>query len=222
MEKDLKYLVNINGVQMHIMQKSSQNYGVLFDPYMCDFNNDADMISYFIRGCSVEVSDLNLDLMDNLSKKYNNNGIVEIGVSRNGPRSFTNTILKNKPDDIIYLGIDINDKSYLNNTSKNIYTIQASSFDQSTIREYMDKVNLKSISLLFIDGDHSVNAVINDWKYADLLSDNGIVIFHDSNYHPGPSIFLYCIDPKLFRVEKYFNDIVDDYGMAVAYRIYNE
>lgn len=221
MEKDLKYLVNINGVQVHVMRKFTQNYGVLFDPYMCDFNNDADT-AHFTKGCSVEVSDLNLGLMDKLSKKYNTNGIVEIGVSRNGPRSFTNIILKNKPDNIVYLGIDINDKSYLNDNSKNIYTIQANSFDHSTIREYMDKVNLKSISLLFIDGDHSVNAVINDWKYADLLSDNGVVIFHDSNYHPGPSIFLDCIDPKLFRVEKYFNDIVDDYGMAAAYRINNE
>jgi len=219
MEKDLKYLVNINGVQIGIMQKTSQNYGVLFNPYMLDFNNDADTISYFIKDCSVEVSDLNLLLMDNLSKKYNTHGIVEIGVSRNGPRSFTNTILKNKPDDTIYLGIDINDKSYLNDSNKNIYTIQTNSSNQSVVREYMNKINLKKISLLFIDGDHSVNAVINDWKYSDLLSDNGIVIFHDSNYHPGPRIFLECIDPKLFRIEKYFDNIIDDYGMAIAYRI---
>ena len=218
----MNYAIKINGVEIQMTQKPTQNYGVLFDPYMRDFNNEADTISYFIKDCSVEVSDLNLALMDNLSKRYITNGIVEIGVSRNGPRSFTNTILNNKPDDIIYLGIDINDKTYLNNDDKNIYTIQTNSLNQSVVREYMDKINLKQISLLFIDGDHSVNAVINDWKYSDLLSDNGIVIFHDSNYHPGPSVFLNCIDPKLFRIERYFNDIIDDYGMAVAYRIYNE
>ena len=215
----MNYAIKINGVEIQITQKPTQNYGVLFDPYMRDFNNEADVISYFIKGCSVEVSDLNLALMDNLSKRYNTNGIVEIGVSRNGPKSFTNTILNNKPDDTIYLGIDINDKSNLNDNDKNIYTIQTNSFNQSVVREYMDKINLKQISLLFIDGDHSVNAVINDWKYSDLLSDNGIVIFHDSNYHPGPSLFLNCIDPKLFRVEKYFSEIIDDYGMAVAFKL---
>lgn len=218
--KDLS--ISINNVFIQLIQKPTKNYGVLFDPYMCDFNNDADGISYFTRNCTHEVSDLNLDLIDKLSKEYNNSGIIEIGVSRNGPRSFTHTILKNKPDNIIYLGIDIDDKSYLNNNDKNIYTIQIDSFDQSIIREYIKKINLEQISLLFIDGDHSVNAVINDWKYSDLLSSNGIVVFHDTNYHPGPNIFLNCIDPKLFRIEKYFDNILDDYGMAVAYRIYNE
>ena len=219
MEKCMNYTISINGVMVQITQKPTQNYGVLFDPYMVDFNNDSDTVAYFIKGCSVEVSDFNLALMDDLSKKYNTNGIVEIGVSRNGPRSFTNTILNNKPDDIVYLGIDIDDKSNLNNNDKNIYTIQTNSINQSVVREYMDKINLKQISLLFIDGNHSVNAVVNDWKYSDLLSDNGVVIFHDSNYHPGPSVFLNCIDPKLFRVEKYFTTIADDYGMAVAFKL---
>jgi cephalosporin hydroxylase len=189
---------------------------------MCDFDNSADTILSFFKTCPVEVSERNLNLMDDLSKKYNTHGIVEIGVSRNGESSFTHTILKNKPDDTIYLGIDMNDKSNLNNSDKNIYTIQANSFDQSVIREYINKINLKQISLLLIDGDHSVNAVINDWKYSDLLSEDGIVVFHDSNYHPGPNIFLNCIDTKLFCVKKYFNDIVEDYGMAVAYRINNK
>jgi len=215
----MNYAININGITIQMTQKPTQNYGVLFDPYMRDFNNDADTISLFIRGCSVEVSDLNLGLMDILSKKYSTDGIVEIGVSRNGPRSFTNTILKNKPNDTIYLGIDINDKSYLNDNNKNIYTIQTNSSNQSVVRQYMNQINLKQISLLFIDGDHSVNAVINDWKYSDLLSDNGVVIFHDSNYHPGPSVFLNCIDPTLFHVEKYFSNVVDDYGMAVAFKL---
>ena len=77
---------------------------------------------------------------------------------------------------------------------------------------------MDKLSILFIDGWHSLNAVINDWQYVDMLSDNGIVVFHDTNYHPGPTIFVEAIDGKMFRVEKYFES-QDDYGVSVAYRI---
>ena len=154
-----------------------------------------------------------------LSNRYNHSGIVEIGVSRNGPLSFTNKILQNKPDNIKYLGIDIEDKNNLNNLEKNIFTIKANSFDQQLIRSYLKEIQLTKISLLFIDGWHSLNAVINDWKYTDLLSDNSAVVFHDTNYHAGPSIFLDCIDPRLFKINKFFHNITDDYGMAVAFKL---
>tara|TARA_A100001515_G_scaffold134008_1_gene123676 strand:+ start:5245 stop:5826 length:582 start_codon:yes stop_codon:yes gene_type:complete len=40
----------------------------------------------------------------------------------------------------------------------------------------------KTFDLIFIDGDHSTDAVISDFKYADLLiKDGGIIVFDD--YH---------------------------------------
>jgi cephalosporin hydroxylase len=129
-------------------------------------------------------------------------GIIEIGISRNGPRSFTNDLLSNKPDHLKYLGVDIEDKSYLNNVDKNIFTIKENSFNRESVESYVSEIGIQKISILFIDGWHSVNAVINDWGYASLLSENSVVILHDTNYHPGPTILVESINKKLFRVEK--------------------
>lgn len=215
----MKYTKKINNIDILVEQKSTNIHGILFEPYMLEFNNDEDIVRSCFRSCSKEVSDANLELVNTLSSKYNHTGIVEIGVSRNGELSFTNKILQKKPDNIKYLGIDIENKSSLNNLEKNIYTIKSTSFDQKSIRSYLNDIGLTKISLLLIDGWHSLNAVINDWKYSDLLSDSGIVIFHDTNYHAGPAVFLDCIDPNLFKVEKFFNNITDDYGMAVAFKL---
>jgi 23S rRNA U2552 (ribose-2'-O)-methylase RlmE/FtsJ len=184
---------------------------------MANFNNDADGES-FTRGCSQEVSKQNFELVERVAKDYMTDGVVEIGVARNQLGSFTYAMLNNKPDTVPYLGIDINDKSFLNDIDKNINTIQSDSFDQETVRNYMKEIGMEKISVLFIDGWHSVNAVINDWKYSDMLSENGIVIFHDTNYHPGPAVFLEYIDKELFRVEKHFEG-QNDYGVGIAYRI---
>jgi len=215
----MTYTKNIKNIDILVEQKKTNKYGMLYEPRMIELDNDLDCISYCFRQCSQEVSNDNLQLMNFLSNKYSHAGILEIGVSRNGPLSFTNKILENKPDNIKYLGIDIENKNYLNNLEKNIYTIRSSSFDQVSIRSYLNDIGLLKISLLFIDGWHSLNAVINDWSYCDLLSDNSVVVFHDTNYHPGPSIFLDCIDPNLFKVQKFFDTIIDDYGMAVAFRL---
>lgn len=207
----------INGWDVNILEFPTNIIGLKFKPQLEDkYDNDAD-IAYFHRGGFIEVSNQNFELMDSLAKKYCTHGVMEIGVSRNGEGSFTRAILNNKPDDVIYLGVDLDDKTYLNNKDKKVYTIRENSFNQDSVRNYIKEIGMEKISLLFIDGWHSVNAVINDWLYSDLLSDNGIVVFHDTNYHPGPAIFLDAIDENLFKIETYFEGA--DYGMAVAYKI---
>ncbi len=166
----------------------------------------------------MEVSNENYNLMDELSKKYSTHAIMEIGVSRNENGSFCNAIFKNKPDNIPYVGIDIVDKTYLNNSSKNIYTLHENSFNQINVRNYLKQIGIDKLSMLVIDGDHSINAVINDWRYSDLLSDNGIVVFHDTNFHSGPTILVEAIDNTKFDVVKYFENNFD-YGMCVAYKL---
>ena len=209
--------VVINGQLITVNEEPTNIWGITCKPQMANFNNDADGES-FTRGCSREVSNQNFDLVERVAKDYMTSGVVEIGVARNEMGSFTYAMLNTKPDSIPYLGIDIHDKTFLNNKEKNIYTIQEDSFNQETIRNYMKEIGMEKISVLFIDGWHSVNAVINDWKYTDMLSDNGIVIFHDTNYHPGPAVFLEYIDKELFRVEKHFEG-QNDYGVGIAYRI---
>ena len=207
----------INGHIVEVREDKTDIFGLSFLPQMTGYDNDEDW-SAFTKLCSVEVSSQNYKLVESITKNYMSHGILEIGISRNEMGSFTQAIFRSKPDNIKYLGVDLDDKTYLDNAEKNIFTIRENSFNRSNVKSYAKKIGLEKISILFIDGWHSLNAVINDWQYVDMLSDNGIVIFHDSNYHPGPTVFVEAIDSSIFRVEKHFEG-QDDYGVAIAYRI---
>ena len=212
-------IIDIFGKVVEIDEKSTDIFGLSFWPQMRNYDNSRDWESFTVWHTR-EVTDGNFTLVDHVSSKFMSHGVVEIGVNRNGDRSFTQALLKNKPNHIPYLGIDVDDKSYLNDPAKRIYTIQSNSFDQERIRDYMRSEGIEKISLLFIDGDHSVNAVVNDWRYTDLLSESGVVMLHDTVSHPGPRVILEAIDQRMFRVEKHFPN-EDDYGLAIAYRISN-
>ena len=209
--------VLVNGILVEIEAQKTDIFGLSFLPQLKKVNNDEDW-SFFTRPCSTEVSGQNFNLIKEISGDYMTHGVMEIGISRNGMGSFTQALFQNKPDNIKYLGVDLEDKTYLNDPMKNIYTIQENSFNRDSVKQYAKEIGLEKVSILFIDGWHSLNAVINDWQYIDLLSDNGIVVFHDSNYHPGPSVFVEAIDKSVFKVVKYFEN-QDDYGIAIAYRI---
>jgi hypothetical protein len=210
-------IININGFQVDVAEVPTTIPGLLFMPQMRNFHNNEDW-SRFTKGRPVEVSHADYNLAHEVGAQYMTHGIMEIGVSRNGAGSFTNALLTAKPDNIPYLGVDLDDKSYLDNAEKRIHTIRSDSFNQLMVREKARSIGMDKISILFIDGWHSVNAVINDWLYSDLLADNGIVFFHDTNSHPGPTVFLHAIDPTQYRVEKHFEDL-DDFGVSVAYKI---
>ena len=212
-------MLTINGRYVEISQLDTEIYGLKFKPqFVGMYNNDADEESFTTRRGIDEVTQRNFDLMKEVSAKYMTHGVIEIGVSRNGDGSFTKAILDNKPDTIPYLGIDIEDKRYLNSDYKKIYTITENSLNQQAVRNYAKEIGMDKISLLFIDGWHSLNTVINDWMYADMLSDDAVVMFHDTNNHPGPTAFLPAIDETKFRVEKFFEN-ENDYGMSIAYKL---
>jgi len=213
--------MKINNISIEIEKKITNIHGLTYIPQITNFGENANNEEGlpFTYGYTVEVSRNNFLLMEELTKKYAKKSIVEIGVNRNGQNSFTWAMLNNKPKDVIYLGIDIEDKSNINDTKSNIYTIQANSYNQEQIRNYMKEIKLNEISILFIDGGHSVSDVINDWKYSDILSENGIVVFHDTNYHPGPVVFLEAIDKKIYKVDKFFTNEPGDCGMSVAYKL---
>ena len=209
--------IKINGIDIDVSHSETEIYGLKNIPKLIHYDNNSDGAP-FTRMCSTEVSKQNYELVESISKNFMSHGIVEIGVSRNGEGSFTNAMLKNKPDSIPYVGIDIDDKSYLNNEEKKIFTLISDSHDQDKVRDFIKKIGIEKISILFIDGNHSVNSVINDWKYVDLLTEDGIVILHDTNYHPGPAVILDSIDDQKFRIEKHFEN-QDDYGVTIVYKI---
>jgi hypothetical protein len=213
-------ILNINSAEVRIQENESNIKGLKFIPQITNFGpkgNDEDQLP-FSTGFAIEVSPSNFFLTEELTKKYAKHHIVEIGVHRNGQNSFTRAMLNHKPKNSKYLGIDLESKTFLNNQENNIYTIQANSFEQERVRAYMHEIGIDKISIFFIDGWHSVNTIINDWKYTDLLADDGIVIFHDTNYHPGPPILLEAIDKNLYDIKKYFENDRADCGMAVAFK----
>jgi hypothetical protein len=166
-------------------------------------------------GPPVEVSDANYAVCEEVIRSLGDccKVIVEIGVNRNGERSMTHAYLKNKSDDCIYVGIDVEDKILLNNDEKRIHTIKTNSFNQAQIREFLTQLGIEKIDILAIDGWHSVNTAINDWKYADMLSDNGVVVLHDTNLHPGPICLFEAVDETLFDKVRHCTEYTD-YGIA--------
>lgn len=148
--------------------------------------------------------------------------IVEIGVSRDTKfyRTSTYVFLNNKRSDCVYLGVDIEDKTYLNNADENIHTIQTGSENISKVVSRLKKLGQKQIDFLFIDGWHSINQVLTEWEYTKYLSPNGIVCLHDTAYHPGPYFLINNIDRKKFHViPNDCEDIKEDYGIGYVWKI---
>ena len=137
---------------------------------------------------------------------------LEIGVCRNGENSSTHTILKNLPIDGIYLGVDIADKSFLDNTEKGIHTIKASSSNYEEVVSKLNSIGISKLDFIFIDGWHSVNQVLLDWEYTKILSDGGVVAFHDTTAHPGPNLFMKFLNTTLWEVHP--NLCPNDHGLG--------
>ena len=200
------------------IDESIQIDGLIGYPQFIDADeNDRD---YGVRYASREIQQCELDLISETAKLYSTEAILEIGVARdkNGLDSFTYKYINEKSDTIGYVAVDIDDKSFLNDESKKIYSIQCKSEEQEKIRQFLKEKGIEKISILSIDGWHSLNAVINDWKYTDLLIKGGVVIFHDSNYHPGVHCFIPFIDTTKYEVKKYFEG-EDAHGITIAKKL---
>lgn len=200
----------------NIIQLPTVVYGLKFFPSLePKISNDKDDPAYGWHH-GPEVSDCNLLTVAEVVKKLGNSCscIVEIGVHRNESRSMTNILMDNRPIGSTYLGIDLDDKGYLNNYDKKVYTVKCNSHDQKTIRNKLRSIGIDKIDLLMIDGWHSVNTCVNDWSYTDLLSDHGVVILHDTNAHPGSVALYHAVDEQLFEKHRLCTS-TDDMGISV-------
>lgn len=145
--------------------------------------------------------------------------IVEIGVCRNEyHQTSTSIFIDNKRPGDVYIGIDISDKSFLDDPSRGVFTIQSPSQDFDRIFDFFNSVGISEIDLFMVDGWHSVNQVYTEWTYTQLLSSRGVVVFHDTNAHPGPYFMMKSIDSNMYDVRKYMTD-VQDWGIGVAIRL---
>ena len=148
--------------------------------------------------------------------KDNCKAILEIGVCRFGPGAFTYVLLNNKKVETKYIGIDIEDKRFLNDIDKNIHTIQnnSSNYEENVLS--FRALGVDKFDFIFIDGDHSINQVLRDWEYTDLLSDTGIVGFHDTSIHPGPTKFIKALNRSKWNVVE--NLCPKDWGIGFIWR----
>jgi len=147
--------------------------------------------------------------------------ILEIGVSRDTNKSATSTsiFLDNKRKDCVYLGVDIETKTYLDNKKENVNTLICRSEKVDFIMNHLRSLGVYEIDFLMIDGWHSINQVMTEWEFTNWLSPNGVVAFHDTAYHPGPHRFVnnldttkWCVIPNACAEETH------DYGIGFAWR----
>lgn len=204
----------------HITPQPTMVYGLNFFPSLephC--SNDQDLPNWGWHTPLAEVTDCNLsvvkDVMIELGTKCQN--ILEIGVNRNDLRSMSQVLYNFRPKTGKYLGVDLDDKSYLDDSSIGIYTIKTNSHNQLLIRQKLAELGMQNIDLLFIDGWHSVNTCVNDWMYTDILSPHGVVILHDTNAHPGCVSLYHAVNENLFKKQRLCTNI-DDHGISVFWK----
>jgi len=199
-----------------IERKPTDIWGLKFLPHI-PLHDDRDG-PLFSWPKNQEVSDCNLAIVigeiERLGDRYK--ACMDIGVARNGERSMSHRYHGLKPKGAVYVGVDVEDKSFLNNPDENIWTIQANSHEQDRIRSFLKEKGVDKLDILAIDGWHSVNTTMNDWRYADLLSDHGVVIVHDTNHHPGDIALCEAVDENLFDIIRSCTSY--DSGIAVFRR----
>ena len=200
----------------------SEHYGLLWRPTV----GEHDPTDYFREWPQpippIHTSELDIQVLrDALSLLKDPKLVVEIGVSAAEGVTTTSIILEWKPDTCTYIGIDTNSKAEFDNVGKKIYTLCNSSVEHDKLYALMELLDLREIDLMFVDGYHSINEVLWEWEYWERMAPNGVMVFHDSNYHPGPIAVLDAVDPELFDVTYYGREtpfFETDWGMAVVRR----
>jgi predicted O-methyltransferase YrrM len=203
-----------------IRQLPDSIFGLKYRPSIEPGRDDnTDFYGEFFRPVPREFSPANQEVLSQaLVSLPNPRCIVEIGVQRNPlPESSTGILLRHKPADCVFIGVDIEDKSHLEDPAAHIYTLKMDSANRAEVFALMDELKVERIDFLFIDGWHSVNQCLADWRYVERLSSGGVVVMHDTNVHPGPVAVFEAIDENLFEKTKHCTE-GPDWGISVVRR----
>ena len=122
--------------------------------------------------------------------------VLEIGVRKGRQKYFYQNLFNAD-----YRGIDIDISK-----TDGVDFIQGESCDPRTVDKIKKWLNGRKINLLFIDGDHSYNAVKKDYETYAPLSD--IVAFHD----------ICTKNPKHLDVKRYWNELIKDKDKIVEFK----
>jgi cephalosporin hydroxylase len=78
-----------------------------------------------------------------------------------------------------------------------VVAITGKSQDPETYERVLDALGGRKISLLYIDGDHSYDAVKRDWElYTPLVASRGVVVLHDAARENNPSVEVFKFWPE--------------------------
>lgn len=167
----------------------------------------------------VEMSECNRNSIKErfLTVRDHAKAILEIGVVQHNINASSYIVFKeNKKLETIYIGIDVLDKSHLNDAANNIHTVKGSSSDLEDNMVKIRALGVTEFDFIFIDGEHSLNQVYRDWEYTRFLAPGGIVGFHDVSTHPGPTEFIKAIDKNKWHVIE--NTCPRDFGTGFVWR----
>jgi len=141
-----------------------------------------------------EFSECNQIALREKMRAVNPSVIVEIGVARLTTSKYdqtsTSVFLAEKRDDCVYVGIDTGNREFIRGMRPNVHTLQCDSADTAKIVQFLGTLGVQRIDFLFIDGWHSINQVLAEWRLTEYLAPGGVVGLHDVNYHPGPSLLI--------------------------------
>lgn len=154
-----------------------------------------------------------INMCENKPKNF-----LEIGVFRNEQNSFFKTIVENLPDDGIYLGVDLEDKSFLDDPTRRIYTIKSDSSNFYLVNKKLVEIGVQFLDFILIDGWHSINQVLKDWEYTKLLKKGGVVGFHDVTCHLGPFYFTKNLNKDKWQISE--NLCPNDWGFIYCKKMY--
>ena len=214
----------------NVKKSPTEIYGLKYRPSLePEYSDDVDKIQEFFKlkkrlGRGITVQEADLFRKEFLKIKDNCKCILEIGVAWKAGESFaisrntTKILLEEKNPNTLYLGVDLGNRTFINNPDKNIYTIQTDSRNREMVMNFLRKKGIFEIDFLFIDGFHSVNITVNDWQYSEYLSKNGIIGLHDIAVHPGSYVVFDAINEQLFHKKKYFEKDIESMGIAIMKR----
>ncbi len=195
-------------------------FGLKYKPSVAPaFNDTADITKFWYdQKVRIEFSPLNQDILAGEIRKQDR-VLVEIGVCRGRwEHSSTRTLVENKHPNAVYIGIDCEDRSHILPKVQEFGRadiLRCDSGEVAMVMSVIKKFGYTKIDVLFIDGDHSVVRVLKEWEsYVPHLSEEGVIIFHDTTVHPGPAAIYDAIDESHFDKHKYFADRDDDWGIA--------
>jgi hypothetical protein len=212
---------------LKIIHKPTNIYGLKYEPsFELLYYNSLDGFSEYDRYVEtqwvyplyhgpIDFTEDNKKVLEQELNRLHPCMIMEIGVARQNPNSTQVLLDYANCNATTYIGIDLRNVQELHNPTKS-YFIQENSHNLTGVCNKLNEYGIEGIDidLLFIDGNHSINSVLQEWtNYVPMIERFGTIIFHDVNHHPGPREVFDAIDDNLFEKEKL---CPNDYGIGIV------